>query len=110
MAGGFVILEHWADSSGVEGNGFFFFDRSARTWRQVWALGGYVKEKALAVAELGSVRFEGHALLDGARFPDRTTLTALPDGTVSQLIEHSLDDGVTWKTSFDAIYEPLRST
>ena len=105
---GFAVIEHWQGVAGEEGKSLFYFDRSAGTWRQVWVIEGYVKEKSLVLDEPGRVRFEGIAHADGAAFPDRTTLTALPDGGVGQLIEHSLDGGVTWKTSFDAVYEPLR--
>ena len=37
---------------------------------------------------------------------DRTTLTDLGDGTVRQLIEVSMDEGVTWKATFDAVCRP----
>jgi hypothetical protein len=108
VLGGYAVLEHWRGVTGDEGKSLFYFDRSAGTWKQVWAIEGYVKEKTLVIAEPGRVRFQGHAHVDGATFPDRTTLTALPDGEVGQLIEHSLDDGATWKTSFDAVYTAFR--
>lgn len=108
VLGGFAVIEHWRSVTGEEGKSLFYFDRSAGTWKQVWVIDGYVKEKSLVLAEPARVRFQGVAYADGAAFPDRTTLTALPDGGVEQLIEHSLDGGATWKTSFDAVYEPLR--
>jgi hypothetical protein len=37
---------------------------------------------------------------------DRTTSTRQPDGKVRQLIEVSIDTGQTWRTTFDAVYEP----
>lgn len=40
----------------------------------------------------------------GRAWLDRTTLTPLTDGTVRQRIETSVDDGVNWTTSFEAIY------
>jgi hypothetical protein len=106
--GGYAVLEHWRSVTGEEGKSLFYFDRSAGTWKQVWVIEGYVKEKTLVLPEPGRVRFEGVACVDGATFPDRTTLTALPGNEVGQLIEHSLDGGVTWKTSFDAVYTPSR--
>ena len=108
VLGGYAVIEHWRGVAGEEGKSLFYFDRSAATWKQVWAIEGYVKEKRLVLAEPGRVRFQGRAYVDGATFPDRTTLTSLPDGEVGQLIEHSLDDAVSWKTSFDAVYTPLR--
>jgi hypothetical protein len=108
VLGGYAVLEHWRSLTGEEGKSLFYFDRSAGTWKQVWVIEGYVKAKSLVLAEPGRVRFLGQAYVDGATFPDRTTLTVLPDGDVGQLIEHSLDDGATWRTSFDAVYSPLR--
>jgi hypothetical protein len=101
---GYAVSERWHGAAGDEGVSLFLFDRFVGTWRQLWTMDGYVKEKTLDLAEPGCVRFAGVAYVDGLRFPDRTTLTALPDGTVAQLIEHSLDEGATWKSSFDAIY------
>lgn len=101
---GYGVTERWYGAAGEEGASLFFFDRFVGTWRQLWTMDGYVKEKTLDLAEPGRLRFAGVAYVDGHRFPDRTTLTALPDGTVAQLIEHSLDEGATWRTSFDAIY------
>ena len=109
VCGGYAILERWRDVSGGEGDSLFFFDRSVSTWRQVWVMDGHVKEKTLAAAEPGCVRFEGHALAGEMRIPDRTTLRALGDGTVSQRIEHSRDGGATWIVSFDAVYSPATS-
>ena len=109
VLGGYAILEHWRDAAGGEGKSLFFFDRSASTWRQVWVMEGHVKEKTLAAAEPGRAQFEGHALVGGMRIPDRTTLRALGDGTVSQRIEHSRDGGATWVVSFDAVYSPATS-
>lgn len=103
--GGYGILEHWRGAGGDEGESLFFFDAHTGNWRQVWATAGHHKEKTLELAEPGRVRFAGTAHVDGRTFPDRTTLTALPDGAVAQLIEHSLDGGATWRASFDAIYE-----
>ena len=102
---GFAILEHWRGVEGGEGKSLFAYDRTAETWRQTWVMQGYVKHKSLTEATPGRVRFEGHALAGAERIPDRTTLAALADGSVSQLIEHSRDGGTTWEVSFDAIYE-----
>jgi hypothetical protein len=109
VSGGYAILEHWRDVSGGEGKSLFFFDRSVSMWRQVWVMEGHVKEKTLAAAGPGCVRFEGYALSGEARIPDRTTLRALGDGTVSQRIEYSRDGGATWIVSFDAVYSPATS-
>ena len=101
---GCAVLEHWRDLGGTEGESLFYYDTRAATWKQLWVMRGLVKQKELVAAADGMVRFEGHAFLGDVTLPDRTTLTALADGTVAQLIEHSLDGGATWRASFDAIY------
>lgn len=96
---GYAVLEHWRNVRGVEGKSFFWFDAAADTWEQVWVFAGTVTRKRLAVAEPGRVRFENGTA--------RTTLTALDDGRVAQLIEQSPDGGATWEPAFDAIYTPV---
>jgi hypothetical protein len=108
-AGGRAVLEHWQDVHGNEGRGFFYFDPVAQNWKQVWVMAGVVKLKELTVIEDRRARFEGQAFDKNRFLSDRTTLTGLADGTVAQLIEHSRDGGITWQTSFDAVYEPLRA-
>jgi uncharacterized protein (TIGR02246 family) len=101
---GCAVLEHWRDVEGGEGSSLFYYDPSADVWKQVWVtdqalrLGG-MKEK-IEQKELTSssrIRFEGVL--------DRTTLTREADGKVHQLIERRADDGRTWRTTFDAIYQ-----
>jgi hypothetical protein len=104
---GYAVLEHWRNVAGVEGKSLFYYDVAAATWMQLWVMQGFAKRKELVFAEPGRVRFDGQAFLEGGAIPDRTTLAAEKDGTVSQLIEHSLDGGATWETSFDAVYERL---
>jgi hypothetical protein len=100
---GTVVLEHWRNVGGGEGESFFYFDAVADTWKQVWMFGGVATHKQLAHAEPGVVRFDG----DIGAVPARTTLTRLADGSVAQLIEQSPDGGATWQTTFDAVYTRL---
>jgi hypothetical protein len=103
--GGNVVLEHWTDVRGGEGESFFYFVAAKALWKQVWAQpDGVVKEK-LSTATPGGIRFEGRTMLpDGREHPDRTTLTWLAPGRVRQLIEVSRDGGATWTATFDATY------
>ena len=111
ILGGCALLEHWTDARGGEGKSLFYFSPALAEWRQVWvtetpgAPGG-VKEKTLVERlEGGGVRFQGDIPAPGGgSYLDRTTLTPLPDGTVRQLIERSVDGGATWQSGFDAIY------
>lgn len=65
-----------------------------------------MKEKAQVESQPDcGIRFRGEIpLKDGRKLLDQTTLTPLPDGRVRQVIEQSLDGGVTWRTGYDACY------
>ncbi len=107
LLGGFALQESWTGTDGHEGKSWFYFYRPEKRWKQIWVTdGGFVKEKALVEGQAeGGVRFRGEIPLgDGRELLDQTTLTPLPDGRVRQVIEQSLDGGVTWQTGYDAYY------
>lgn len=107
---GCAVMEHWEDSQGGLGKSLFFFQPATGEWKQVWVTEsasrtGGVKEKKLLESFAGpGVRFQGEIPLpEGGRYLDRTTLTAMPDGSVRQVIEVSRD-GADWRVTFDALY------
>lgn len=108
---GCAITEHWRAVDGGAGQSLFYVAPASRRWHQVWVTGralaqGGVKEKRLVeTTPGGGQRFQGQ-LQDAAgnALLDRTTLAPLPDGSVRQHIESSTDEGITWKTTFDAVY------
>jgi hypothetical protein len=110
---GCAILEHWSDVEGGKGMSLFYYDRGAARWKQVWvteralAAGGQ-KEKTeqLEFTSSERIRFQGRypAGDSGTTITDRTTLTREADGAVRQVIEISKDQGLTWRTAFDAVY------
>ncbi|MDX1662107.1 MAG: hypothetical protein R3326_09990 [Gemmatimonadota bacterium] len=109
---GCAIMEHWTSAGGSEGKSLFYYDVWTDEWKQVWVTAratrvAGLKEKTLIERfDDGGVRFQGRiSLPDGEEAIDRTTLTPLPDGTVRQVIEASMD-GESWRTNFDAIYRP----
>lgn len=52
-----------------------------------------------------TVRFQGQLEhREIGAYLDRTTLSPLDGGDVSQVIEISRDGGATWKATFDAVY------
>ena len=112
---GCAIMEHWEAVSGTRGKSLFFVD-DAGTWQQVWVTQmattpGGVKEKTrIEDAPAGSVRFQGKLTHPGVgSYLDRTTLTPMEDGSVRQLIEVSMDDGESWRVTFDAAYRRPRA-
>lgn len=106
-----AVMEHWTGSDGSRGKSLFYRVPAEDAWKQVWVTEnlnrpGGVKEKLLVErGEDGSTLFRGEiALPDGTTILDQTRLTPNDDGTVRQVIQFSRDDGVTWSTTFDAIY------
>lgn len=102
---GCALRENWTDAAGNRGESLFFFDWSKKKWKQVWVTSeGAFKEKTQIEAPAGSIRLQGEVpRKDGGVALDRTTLTALPDGRVSQVIERSTDGGTSW-TKWEGVY------
>jgi len=112
---GCAIREEWTGAGGGSGQSLFYYLPARGVWRQVWVTGralapGGVKEKELVQSPTtGGLRFQGTITLpDGRSYLDRTTLTEQPEGRVRQLIEISNDGGASWRSTFDAIYHPIR--
>jgi hypothetical protein len=109
---GCAFIVNWHDSEGHEGKSLFYYRPVQKDWKQVWVTDvGPIKEKTL-ILEMpdGSIRFQGElAKRTGGTYLDRTTLTPLAGGNVRQVIEISLDNGKTWKTTFDAEYRKATS-
>jgi hypothetical protein len=110
---GCAVTEDWRDVGGGRGKSLFYYDPFAKDWTQVWVTdqatgrGGLKVKRLIAVYPDRGTRFQG--VLPGppgSRIVlDRTTLRPLPDKTVHQVIEISLDGGTTWKQTYDAIYK-----
>jgi hypothetical protein len=108
---GCAVIEHWDDESGYKGMSLFYFEPHARTWKQVWVTEqatspGGVKEKTLSEFGTDYARFEGAVWVTSTEEKrDRTTLSLLKTGEISQVIEVSADSGKTWDKVYDAIYK-----
>jgi len=111
VQGGCAIEEHWTDAAGRTGQSLFYYLPALDEWRQVWvtpnaAAAGGVKQKVLIeYFDDGGLRFQGTITrVDGSTYLDRTTLRPLADGTVSQHIQISTDQGATWSDGWLGIY------
>jgi hypothetical protein len=109
---GCAVSETWHDvAPGHEGRSLFFVASAPKRWKQVWvtetarALGGTKEKGMIASYPGGGVRFQGELIGPlGRVLLDRTTLTPMPNGTVQQVIERSIDGGSTWTTPYTATY------
>jgi hypothetical protein len=109
MFGGCAIRETWKPINGAGGGSFSHYDRDLKQWRQAWVdgFGGRVDFDGGAVGDAmvltGNWR---HAAGPGKHALTRMTYRQLPDGSVRQHGEQSVDHGLSWATSFDFVYRP----
>jgi hypothetical protein len=107
IVGGCALLENWRGVSGSVGNSLSYYDAARRVWHQTWV------DNQGTPLELEGDFGDGHMVLTGdARVAasgktviDRLTWTAQADGKVRQHWEVSSDEGGTWTTAFDGLYE-----
>ncbi len=112
-AGGCAIHEYWDSARSGRATSLFYFAILEQTWHQVWVTSDTSLPWGLKNKELidrqgdGTLIFQGQSLGEDGPYLDRTTLSPNEDGTVSQRIDISTDEGETWRAMFDAIYTPL---
>jgi hypothetical protein len=106
---GCVLTEHWTGADGSEGRSVNFYDRREQRWNQVWIDDrGGVLRLAGGIVD-GSMLLEGTTSgKDSAVRRHRIRWTPNPDASVRQHWESSTDDGATWATVFDGIYQPRK--
>lgn len=109
---GCAIRETWKPLKGGGGGSFSHYDSERRYWRQAWVDssgarvdfdGGPVDGKMVLTGHWANVVAKGK---DGLI---RMTYSKQPDGSVRQHGEQSVDQGLTWTTSFDFIYRPRKA-
>ncbi len=105
VLGGCVLTESWIGASGSRGRSLNIYDRFAKRWHQSW-----VDDQGLLLQLDGGLH-EGSMVLqgdrqrpDGGRARHRIAFAPLPDGSVRQHWQRSLDEGRSWTTAFLGIY------
>ncbi|WP_422060970.1 hypothetical protein [Sphingopyxis sp.] len=112
MFAGCAIRETWKPLKGGGGGSFSHYDGERRYWRQAWvdSSGARVDFDGGPVA--GKMVLTGHWANVVAKGQDgliRMTYSKQPDGSVRQFGEQSVDQGLSWTTSFDFIYRPRKA-
>jgi tetratricopeptide (TPR) repeat protein len=100
-----VVFENWHGLQGGDGKSFNKYNAVTRQWEQFW------------VSDSGTTNFFKGGLVDGdMRYVFETptpagktlvrhlTFSKLPDGSVRQLSQASIDAGKTWTTEYDFVY------
>jgi tetratricopeptide (TPR) repeat protein len=100
-----AIYEHWKSARYGAGQSMNYYDPVTKKWHQSWV----DDQGAVSIFDGefrdGAMRLVGYSQdPNGARIPARLTLTPMPDGSVRQLGENSLDGGKTWTTQYDLTY------
>ncbi len=105
MLGDCVIFENWTGALGVNGKSFNIYNTAEKQWRQTW-----VDDRGTFTEYAGAFkddRLEYHAGSLGANGQKqklRMTFFKQSADRVRQLGEVSTDDGKTWSTQYDLIY------
>ena len=103
---GCVIQENWEGAGGGKGSSYNFFNPSLGKWQQFWVWQNGTTLYLTGDYSEGKMMLEGSSInRAGATMQNRITWFDNEDGTVRQLWEVSADDGETWTTSFDGLYE-----
>jgi hypothetical protein len=104
--GGCAIRESWTDAAGGTGESLTYYSRLTALWRQVWMdptgqqqdLSGEVVDGAIVLRQ---ITYSG-----GLKSILQVTYAPLPDGTVRQLAQRSVDEGQTWNALSDLVFKP----
>ena len=108
ILGGCVLLENWDSPSGVSGKSFNIFNAATGQWEQFWVDNRGSRLHLSGGLEAGNMVLRGVQdtadTKTGFKQRERITWTPNADGSVRQRWETSVDDGKTWKTSFDGLY------
>ncbi len=105
-----IIQENWTSAQGAyTGTSYNFYNSQTGKWHQTWIdnqggsllLSGRLEGKSMVL------RSETMKTSKGEPYINRITWTPRADGTVRQHWEISKDDGKTWNTAFDGIYQKV---
>ncbi|MEM8895625.1 MAG: hypothetical protein AAGC88_13670 [Bacteroidota bacterium] len=105
--GGCAIHENYTTQGNYAGQSINFYSPVDKKWHQHWVgsagdIYNYVETKK----EAGLLQFQSEYLTSkGDIALSRLTFTQNDDGTVRQLFENSVDQGVTWTPGFDGQYK-----
>lgn len=104
LYGGCAVRENWKPLKGAGGGSLNAFVPGDRTWRQTWAdsSGSWAEFKGAWDGKAMVIQGDQNGALT------RMSYSPLPDGTVRQFGETSVDGGKSWKMTFDLTYRRVR--
>ncbi len=98
-----VLLENW-ESANTTGKSFNLYDRASGRWKQTWVDSSGTLIEFTGGLQGSAMEFFAQQLLP-KKAKLRMTFTPLGKDRVRQLIEQSDDDGKTWASTFDGLYQ-----
>ena len=104
---GCALLENWRGVNGSAGNSLNYYDSTRGVWHQTWVDDQGAPLELEGGYQGGQMVMTGNTLdpSSGKTVINRLTWTPQTDGKVRQHWEVSADNGRTWTTAFDGLYE-----
>lgn len=106
VAGGHALYENWTSTRAPQtGKSLTSCHHFTKEWQQFYVGSGGQTTHYRGKFEDGKLVMIAEAVTpQGAKFLNRGTWTANPDGTVRQQFDTSTDGGATWTPGFDGTY------
>jgi hypothetical protein len=107
---GCLLLESWTGAGGGNGTSMNFYDRNTRAWHQTWVGegGGVLQLRGGLVDGAMIMRSGALPVPAGGTVVHQITWSTQAEGRVRQHWQSSSDEGKTWTTAFDGIYEKVK--
>ena len=105
--GGCVLIESWTGAGGMTGSSVNAYNPVTKRWHQTWADSSGTLLLIDGEWREGALRLAGEMFGPQGRQQTRITWTPLSGGRLRQMWETSGDEGRTWRTAFDGLYEKL---
>lgn len=103
ILGSCIIFENW-NTPVSSGKSFNLYDARDGKWHQTWVdARGNMTHYVGGIVD-GTMVLTSDTAVNGRKTMARMTFSKLPDGNVRQHGESSVDEGKTWRTTFDFKY------
>ena len=107
---GCILMEDWVGASGSTGSSMNFYDKTDKTWNQLWIdnqgnalkLKGQFDGTSMVLMSTPAVNQNNQIVIH------KISWTPLDDGSVRQLWESTQDGGNQWNILFDGNYVKIK--
>lgn len=101
-----ILMENWVGAGGTTGSSFNFYDKTDKTWNQLWIDNQGNKLKLKGQLDGNSMVMMSDPSINGNNqiVIHKITWTPLDNGDVRQLWESTQNGGKSWSVLFDGNY------